>query len=396
MSLKSRRKFGFVDGTIKKPTTQFDSENWEVVHCTLVQWIRNTIDSDILESISYVDDASVLWAELEAQFAVVDGTKIHSLKTQLHNCKTDERYIGQAAIKRLDNERLHQFFMGLDTTLYGNIRSQQFQLEPLPTLNHAYNLVLQEERLRSESVPDVSKVSVFAMCSANSTVDWRALRDKERATRRPLFCSHCETHGHELATCFFKSNRFPDWWGDMPRTLADYRRYMTNGSGSSRDNTATGTADRDKDNTVHANAVMGPTAQSLLTSDRLSGMFNWILDTGASNHVTGFLSCLEDRQTILGMPVCLPSGQQVVATMTGSDRSLRTTIGAGELRDGLYWICAGTRTVAVNSVTQQGTFDLWHRRLGHPSDKVVKIIPPLSGFNRTKDLVCDICHYAKM
>ncbi|XP_074306584.1 uncharacterized protein LOC141641836 [Silene latifolia] len=253
MSLKSRRKFGFVDGTIKKPTTQFDLENWEVVHCTLVQWIRNTIDSDILEAISYVDDASILWAELESQFAVVDGTKIHSLKTQLHNCKQTKGMsvttyygklkslwdallvheplfsckcnkcdcqIGQAAIKRLDNERLHQFFMGLDATLYGNIRSQQFQLDPLPTLNRAYNLVLQEERLRSEVVPDVSDVSAFALSSATSTVDWRVLRDKERATRQPLFCSHCETRGHELPTCFFKTNRFPAWWGDRPRTLA--------------------------------------------------------------------------------------------------------------------------------------------------------------------------------
>ncbi|KAL9236387.1 hypothetical protein vseg_011066 [Gypsophila vaccaria] len=244
MSLKSRRKFGFVDGTIKKPTTSFDLENWEVVHCTLVQWIRNTIDPSLLDTVSYVDDASVLWAELAAQFAVVDGTKIHSLKTQLHNCKQAkgmsvtsyygklkalwdalilheppfsckctkcECDIGKAAVQRLDNERLHQFFMGLDATLYGNIRSQQFQLDPLPTLNRAYNLVLQEERLRSETVPDISEITGFAMPSATSTVDWRVLRDKERTSRRPLFCNHCETRGHEITTCFFKTSRFPDW-----------------------------------------------------------------------------------------------------------------------------------------------------------------------------------------
>ncbi|XP_074302890.1 uncharacterized protein LOC141637224 [Silene latifolia] len=65
MSLKSRRKFGFVEGTIKKPSDKFYLENWEVVHCTLVQWIRNTIDPSLLDMVSYVEDASVLWSELE-------------------------------------------------------------------------------------------------------------------------------------------------------------------------------------------------------------------------------------------------------------------------------------------------------------------------------------------
>ncbi|XP_074276256.1 uncharacterized protein LOC141600007 [Silene latifolia] len=386
MSLKSRRKFGFVDGTIKKPTTQFDLENWEAVHCTIVQWIRNTISPSLLDNVTYGYDASVLWAELESQFAVVDGTKIHNLKTQLKDlkqtkgmsvttyygklksiwdslavheppfsckCNKCECDIGKAAIQRLDNEKLHQFFMGLDTTLYGNIRSQQFQLDPLPTLNRAYNIVLQEERLRSESIPDVSDVSAFALSSANSTS-----HSKDRAPRRPLFCSHCETRGHEVATCFFKTNRFPEWWGDRPRTLAEYRHYrMTiaggscgSGSGAAGSGASGSGSGRDKDGAipVRANAVMGPTAHSLLASDRLSGMCSWILDTGASNHVTGTLSCLETRKEINGRPVCLPNGQQ--------DRSLRTTIGAGELRDGLYWIRAGTRTAVVNNVTQQAEF----------------------------------------
>ncbi|XP_074299960.1 uncharacterized protein LOC141631152 [Silene latifolia] len=449
MSLKSRRKFGFVDGTIKKPTTQFDLENWEAVHCTIVQWIRNTISPSLLDNVTYGYDASILWAELESQFAVVDGTKIHNLKTQLKDlkqtkgmsvttyygklksiwdslavheppfsckCNKCECDIGKAAIQRLDNEKLHQFFMGLDTTLYGNIRSQQFQLDPLPTLNGAYNIVLQEERLRSESIPDVSDVSAFALSPANFNT-----HSKDRAPRRPLFCSHCETRGHEVATCFFKTNRFPEWWGDRPRTLAEYRHYRLTiaggsrgsgsgaagsgaaGSGAAGSGASGSGSGRDKDGTipVRANAVMGPTAHSLLASDRLSGMCSWILDTGASNHVTGTLSCLETRKEINGRPVCLPNGQQVVAAMTGTvyinefitlrdDRSLRTTIGAGELRDGLYWIRAGTRTAVVNNMTQQGTFDLWHRRLGHPSDKIVKLIPPLSSFNCDKTINKDL------
>ncbi|XP_074321463.1 uncharacterized protein LOC141657973 [Silene latifolia] len=333
MSLKSRRKFGFIDGSIKKPTDEFFLEQWVVVHCTLVQWIRNTIDDSILDTVSYVDNAAALWSELDSQFNVVDGTLIHDLKTQLHDCKQSkgmdvtafcgkmkslwdlliiheppfackcgkcECDIGPAAIKRLDNERLHQFFMGLDSTLYSNIRSQQFQLDPLPTLSRAYHAVLQEERLRAPKEPtvDVSDVVAFATPAAPSSVDWRVLRDNERGERRQYFCNHCETRGHVVGHCYFKTLCFPEWWGDRPRTLAEYCRSRTAGnrgagsggsSGSSGQSSGSaggssaGTLSSEK--LVHANLLTsGISTNSVLASYRLSGKCNWIIDTGASNN----------------------------------------------------------------------------------------------------------------
>ncbi|KAK9699100.1 hypothetical protein RND81_08G152600 [Saponaria officinalis] len=437
MSLKSRLKFGFVDGSIKKPTDVAFLENWEVVHCTLVQWIRNTIDSSLLDTISYVEDASVLWSELETQFAVVDGTKIHGLKTQLHNCKQAkgmdvttyygkrkalwdsivvhelpfackygkcECQIGPAAVKRLDNERLHQFFMGLDDTLYANIRSQQFQLDPLPTLNRAYHAVLQEERLRApvESALDVSGVVAYVTpASSPSLVDWRALRDKERGERRHFFCSYCDTRVHDVSNCYIKSQKFPEWWGDRPRSLTDLRHARAASRGSSgtgqsfSSSVPAGRGSASSVPPVQAHMVHSPVStNSAIASDRLSGMCSWIFDTGASNHVTGDSSCLLDQLVIHPRTVGLPNGQQVESTIMGSvyinaslslhrvlyvasltcnlisvsqltsdrdyvfefakrscfiqDRSLRTTIGVGELRDGLYWICAEARSLVVH------------------------------------------------
>ncbi|XP_074288204.1 uncharacterized protein LOC141613370 [Silene latifolia] len=308
MSLKSRRKFGFINGTIKKQPDKFYHEHWKVVHCTLIQWIRNNINPSLLDTISYVEDASVLWSELEAQFPVVDGSKIHGLKTQLHNYKK-------------------------------------------------------------------IKVVAFATLSTRPSLDWCALRDKEHGERRQLFYSHCDTHGHEVHNYYIKTQKFPEWWDDRPRTLADLRRARTMsscGTGSDSGSSMSVAGCAHAETAVHANVVtIGVSAHSLYDSDRLSGMCNWILDTRNSNHVTGNLSCLEIGVRFL--PVLL-------------DRSLRTTIGVGELQDGRYWIDAGAQPLVVNKVTDMGSLDFWHRRLGHPSEKVVKTIPFIRSLNCNKEL----------
>ncbi|XP_074299661.1 uncharacterized protein LOC141630808 [Silene latifolia] len=300
MSLKSRRKFGFCDGSIKKPTDEFMLGQWEVVNCTIVQWLKNTIDSSVLESVPYIEDAAAVWGDLKERFAVVDGTTINSLKTELGECKQRKgmsvtQYYGKLkllwdalniheppfagkcghctcdiasqALKRLDNERLHQFFMGLDRSLYGTLRTQQFQLDPLPTLNRGYYAALQTERLLSDdaSSSDVTDVVAFAVNGAPRTpADWKALRKKEKLEKRKLFCTFCTFNGHDIKSCFFKNNKFPDWWGSRPRTLAEFRR-SKGGAGSS-----TGGSDAHGDTLVHANVAH---TAPFVFSDRLSGPF---------------------------------------------------------------------------------------------------------------------------
>ena len=47
LSLKSRRKLGFVDGTISKPSEKKKLIDWETVNSMLVSWLLRFIDSKL-------------------------------------------------------------------------------------------------------------------------------------------------------------------------------------------------------------------------------------------------------------------------------------------------------------------------------------------------------------
>jgi len=127
-------------------------------------------------------------------------------------------------------------------------------------------------------------------------------------------------------------------------------------------------------------------AQKTNSNDKMTGERDtntWIIGTGASNHMTGNLNHMHEIRDIQSCPVELPNGQHMTAIKEGSvmldgvlkltnvlyvpklncnlifvsqmmdelkcvvqftnklcvvhDRVLRTLIGAGERRDGLYF-----------------------------------------------------------
>lgn len=166
-ALISKRKFGFVDGTIAEPTTNPDRlADWIAVHSMLVSWITNTLEESLRSTVGDFDDAGELWRHLKKRFCVVSGTRVCQLKTKLGDCRqsTNEsvadyygrlhtiwtdlvlyarvpkcscgsckcNIAGQVADIR-DEDYLHHFLIGLDKP-YEAIRAQLLAQTPLPYL----------------------------------------------------------------------------------------------------------------------------------------------------------------------------------------------------------------------------------------------------------------------
>jgi len=82
-SLQAKRKYGFVEGKITKPTTPEKLEDWNAVHSMLIAWLLNTIEPSLRSTLSYYDDANSLWTHLKQRFCVVNGTRICQLIASL-------------------------------------------------------------------------------------------------------------------------------------------------------------------------------------------------------------------------------------------------------------------------------------------------------------------------
>ncbi|XP_021771703.1 uncharacterized protein LOC110735827 [Chenopodium quinoa] len=179
--------------------------------------------------------------------------------------------------------------------------------------------------------------------------------------------------------------------------------------------------------------------------DKMIGEYfslSWNIDTGAS-HVTRDESYLTDVQSISPCPVGLPDGAQVVATKEGrvylvdgitlahvlfvpklkcnlisvskmiddshcfvrftyslcaiQDQHSGSLIGGGERIDGLCYFRRIPKVCAMTDL-KVSTFELWHRRMGHPSDRIIKLVPAISTSSGSKSLnkACQVFPQAKL
>ncbi|KAL2898570.1 Retrovirus-related Pol polyprotein from transposon TNT 1-94 [Bienertia sinuspersici] len=238
LSLKSRRKFGFVDGTISKPTEKKKMLDWETVNSMLVSYILRATDPKLAASFPYFDEARKLWEYLETRFCEASGPRLQQLRAAITGCEQTkgmsvEEYFTTLMVlyddlNRLkpprgcecgkcecnlaalfamdrDEERLHQFLIGNDDTKYAQVHTNLLSQQPPVTLDRAYQAFLQEERSRAIAAakPPLPEAHVFALPNDH--------KPSVRIDKSMLFCIHCKRSGHHNSGCFLLHG-YLDWW----------------------------------------------------------------------------------------------------------------------------------------------------------------------------------------
>lgn len=492
--LRAKRKLGFIDGTVKYPGEgSEEEEDWLTVNAMVTSWIFNTIDPKLRSSITHRENAKELWDSIKARFSAKSEVRVQQLKEQLMNCKQRdmslETYYGRLQViwedlsnyefkavcscggckcqgcscdfvRQLETarekEKLHQFCLGLDASLYGNVRTAIVNTDPLPSIDHAYSMVAREEQMRSSDRDRVKETRGEAVAFAVNTGGTQ-LRGDSRG--RGSVCTHCNKTGHDAGTCY-QLHGYPEWWLEKygkgrgkpsqgGGVTSSARNKVGNGRGaivntvshvtsSSEGHAMTGLNKDQWDKLVR---LLGEKPEEA----RLTGKScrdDWIVDSGASHHMTGAVECLFDVHTVTPCLVGLPNGKLVIADQEGSvaltdkmtlhsvlfvkelkcnlisvsqlidelncivlfsktccllqDLTLMTPIGVGRRKDGVYFLQEVKMVSRVKKVDakEKESLELWHKRLGHASHKRIRQLPVVDS-SGVELSVCDICFRAK-
>ncbi|XP_019087549.1 PREDICTED: uncharacterized protein LOC109127378 [Camelina sativa] len=452
-ALRTKRKLGFIDGTLEKPVVAEEIEQWEVVNSMIVAWLMNTVEPTLRTMISIVHDSHILWEDLRLQFSVGNGPrKIWddlAVYKPLKSCSCGE--LAAQLEQERDEERTRQFLMGLDDRVVRDERQQGIT------------------RNKEDRVDAVG----FAVQSGN-----KGKTGEFQYREKDVTCTHCGKYGHAISDCF-QIKEYPDWWDERGRNYGEGRGdgnrggrglfgrgggmvgSFGRGRGShlARANVAqTHLAEVGTANSALAQPIANSAATARKELDRaslpqlndeqitflirflnqqktapsaskLSGKTDMIIDSGASHHMTLNIDLLSDVQTILPCAIRLPGGDRAMAEKQGwmclggdirlngvlyspdltcslisvakllkttkvsvtfteevcvlQDRTLKI-IGAGEECDGVYKF-RGILGGQANKTTSSDQRELWHRRLGHPSDRVLSYLSSICGVGKTVD-----------
>lgn len=255
-ALRAKRKLGFIDGTISKPSIDDPNfELWGSVNSMIVGWIRSSIEAKVRSTVTFISDSHKLWENLKKRFSVGNKVRVHHLKEQLASCKQGGQsvmeYYGKlakmweeldtykplppcscsaAAIyeKERDEEKVHQFVMGLDESRFGGVCQGIISSDSLVDLGEAYAKVIREEqRLMSSKDCEIQQNAVGFVAKKDPTDPSNSV-----SARRSTQCSHCGRKGHEKANCW-QLVGFPDWWEERPNRPENRGTQSSRGRGSS-------------------------------------------------------------------------------------------------------------------------------------------------------------------
>ncbi|CAL2225396.1 unnamed protein product [Prunus armeniaca] len=376
ISLNAKNKLGFVDGTLKKPSSESTPDEhavWMRCNDMVFSWIVNTLDPEISDSVIYCTTAREIWEDLRERFSQSNAPRIFQLQRETSYLTQDQLSVAAyyTKLKGLwdelasytdsstctcathgDLNKLMQFLMGLNES-YSAVRGQILLMNPLPSVRQAYASISQEEKQRtlgaSRAVAGTSDTAAMAVRTgrpnqnrSTNREDRRidrtdqnrsqtSTRDDRRAgsSRNRPHCTHCDDDGHRIDTCW-KLHGYPEGHPrHKPKKKHDGPSSNHVSEGPTKDtmqSVMSGLSDLQIQQMLaimHDKSVSDKKSQvhAAATNTGLSKLKfqRWIIDSGATDHIVSSPKLLVHRNIDHSVqPVRMPSGEKASITTTGS------------------------------------------------------------------------------
>jgi hypothetical protein len=242
-ALGAKNKLAFINGVLPQPDAMdLNRAAWERCNHLIHSWIINSVSESIAQTIVFYDYASEVWEDLKERFSKADRIRISTLRSSINNLKQGSKPVSEyftemrALWEELNSHRplpkcscphqcrcesstlaheyrvedqIMQFLVGLNDQ-FSVVKTQILLMDPLPSLNKVYSLVIQEESNHAPilSLPaDESSVLVNATDSKKPYGRGRGSYNHNKNSSR--HCTFCNRTNHTIDTCYLKHG-FPN------------------------------------------------------------------------------------------------------------------------------------------------------------------------------------------
>ncbi|XP_057755517.1 uncharacterized protein LOC130974676 [Arachis stenosperma] len=246
-SVEVKNKVKFVDGSIAKPDEN-DSlyEAWDRCNNIVISWITLALSPEIAQSVIWHDIAADLWRDLKHRYSQGDIFKMAELDDELSTIKQGELSVTKyftklkAIWEELENLRpippcvtcaatncacglemvrkyredayVVRFLKGLNEA-YSHVKSQVMLMKPMPKIDQAFFMLLQQERQINQTEPVFDARTL--MSASSNTPQANRGRGRGRGAGRgrgrtpSKHCSYCGKTGHLVDVCYKKHGMPP-------------------------------------------------------------------------------------------------------------------------------------------------------------------------------------------
>ncbi|XP_074293605.1 uncharacterized protein LOC141620700 [Silene latifolia] len=316
-------------------------------------WLRNVIEIRLHPSISFTGTIAEIWKELKERFSTGNAPRVHQLKSELNSCKQGkgqsivEYYTqlkaiwddlstysrvpqctcgdGAELLKEREEEKVHQFLMGLDTNLYGNIRSNLLMKDDITSSSRAYALMLREQRhkavMKTKEEINEAAMAVKPIGGGGRGNGAGNNANQEQAEYKPPHCDHCDKDYHTEENCW-EIHGYPTCVRGRGRGRGRGNHQVANATSTSENETQ-------------------KQGQQNLTNDEMTTLRSLL-----NSKNEGRRELLEKVWGSKPSTVGLPNGSNIIANLHGMNQSTRMEIGRGEHKDGVYVMRMSRETVS--------------------------------------------------
>ena len=242
MALDAKSKLGFVDGSItaSMAITPLEKKAWSKCNSMISSWILNSVSPQITASVIYRDTAFEVWSALKNRFLQANGPRISQLQKQISTVIQGDSTVTsfftdlQASWDQLLNLRplpscscgnctcgvnekilcihhqdsIMQFLNGLNEC-YSQVKTQILMMEPVPSVDKTFSLVIQEERQKSSNAHVIPSIESTALAVKNQVFNQGSFPSGNNGKilkgnvgkGRPM-CSYCGKVGHVKEKCY--------------------------------------------------------------------------------------------------------------------------------------------------------------------------------------------------